>query len=63
MPVAVYLCDDADGAAHFGRLARCTPGNWALLPSVPGQTSDAGLIAIDPERVHRIGRLVREWRS
>jgi hypothetical protein len=59
--VAVYLCDEADGAAFFGQLARCTPGNWALLPGLPGRASDTGLITIDPERVQRIGRLVRKW--
>jgi len=59
--VAVYLFDDADGTAYFGRLARRTPGNWALLPGLPGKASDADLIIIEPERVQRIGRLVRKW--
>jgi len=59
--VAVYLFDDADGTAWFGRLTRRTPDEWALLPGLPGQANDAGLIMIDPQRVQRIGRLVRKW--
>jgi len=59
--VAVFLCDDADGVAWFGQLARCTPGTWTLLPGLSGQASDARLIAIEPERVLRIGRLLRRW--
>jgi len=60
--VAVYLCDDADGNAWFGKLARCTPSNWSLLPGLAA-ASDAGLMTIDPERVLRIGRLLRKWPS
>jgi hypothetical protein len=59
--VAVYLRDDADGAAYFGRLSRCTPGKWALLPGLAGHMCDEGLIAIDPQRVQRIGRLLSKW--
>lgn len=58
--VAVYLCDGAGDAAWFGKLARCTPGNWALLPGLAGG-SDGGLMTIDPEQVLRIGRLLRTW--
>jgi hypothetical protein len=62
--VAVYLFDDADGAAWFGQLTRCNPGNWSLRPGPPGHASNASnasSLVIEPERVQRIGRLLRQW--